>query len=175
MREAALPRPSASSLVRPEEQSSQLGQSEVPSPPDGASSNTRVRKRIVLAVVGALVVGGALVAWFATRGGDQKIRVDYTLEVVTDDSCAAFSSTGYSDIPYAGAELYDGSGNLLGFGSLDGGTDLSDSCTFFASFEADRASDGIYRITAGNENRGFLNYGSSDVVNGVLTVSAVLD
>ena len=67
----------------------------------------------------------------------------------------------------ADAELYDGSGTVLGFGALDGGVDTDTSCVFSATFTADESSDGTYRITAGNSNRGFLNYDDSDVIDGV--------
>ena len=128
---------------------------------------------IVVAVV-ALV---GIVA-FATRDkwlGGGTITVNYTLEVVSDSYCSDFANTGYDDIPYADAELYDGSGTVLGFGALDGGVDTDTSCVFSATFTADESSDGTYRITAGNSNRGFLNYDDSDVIDGVLSIDAIID
>jgi hypothetical protein len=104
-----------------------------------------------------------------------RINVVYKVEVVTTDYCEDFGDSGYSDIPNAEVELFDGSGNLLGFGTLNSGTDTDTSCIFVSTFQADRSSDGKYRITAGNSNRGFLNYDESELKLGkTLEVEAVI-
>ena len=81
---------------------------------------------------------------------------------------------GYSDIPFAEAEIIDGGGNLLGFGTLDGGVDLDESCVFSAEFTIEESSDGKYRATAGNTNRGYLNYTEADIVDGTLFIDAII-
>jgi hypothetical protein len=103
------------------------------------------------------------------------ITVVFTEEVVTDAYCSDFAETGYDDIPYHDAELFDGSGRLLGHGSLDGGTDTDSSCIFHATFSADRSTDGKYRLTVGNVNRGFLNYDESDLDDGTLYAQGYLE
>lgn len=141
-------------------------------PPAPAPATKRWMIPVVVAVAFL-----ALIA-FVTRDswlGPGTISVDYTVEVVTDAYCSDFANTGYDDLPFGEAELFDGSGTLLGHGILDGGTDTDTSCVFHATFTADASSDGNYRITAGNANRGFLNYSKDDVVDGVLTVDAIID
>ena len=132
---------------------------------------------LVAAVVVLVLVGAGVGAWLVVGNSDSKprtINVSYTDEVVTTDFCADFAETGYSDIPFAEAEIVDGGGNLLGFGSLDGGVELNESCVFSAEFTVDESSDGKYRATAGNTNRGFINYTDDDLVDGTLQVDAIL-
>ena len=135
-------------------------------------------KNGLAAVVVALVLVGAGVgAWLIFGKSDSKpkmVNVSYTVEVVTTDYCADFSDTGYSDIPFAEAEIIDGGGNLLGFGTLDGGIDLDDSCVFTAEFTIEESSDGKYRATAGNTNRGYINYTEADIVDGTLFIDAII-
>jgi hypothetical protein len=146
-------------------------------PPPTSSPKNGSKGLIIGLGVAALcaVVAVVLVVTRDSWLGRGQITVNYTLEVVTDSYCADFAGTGYDDIPFAEAELFDGSGTLLGFGRLDGGVDTDTSCVFTASFTADATSDGSYRITAGNGNRGFLNYTTGDVIDGVLTVDAVIE
>ena len=142
-------------------------------PPVATSSS---KNGLVIAVVVLLIAAG-IGAWFIfgkSDSGPKTINVTYTIEVVTTDYCADFSDSGYSDIPYAEAEIVDGGGNLLGFGSLDGGVDLDESCVFTAEFTIEASSDGKYRATAGNTNRGFINYTDDDLVDGTLQVDAIL-
>jgi len=147
-----------------------------PPPQDLAVPASSSKNGRVIAVVVLLIVAG-IGAWFIfgkSDSGPKTIKVTYTIEVVTTDYCADFSDSGYSDIPYAEAEIVDGGGNLLGFGSFDGGVDLDDSCVFTAEFTIEASADGKYRATAGNTNRGFLNYTDDDLVDGSLQVDAVL-
>ena len=142
-------------------------------PPVAASSS---KKGLVIAVV-VLLIGAGIGAWFIFGKSDSKpktIEVSFEVEVFTTDYCADFSDTGYSDIPFADAEIIDGGGNLLGFGTLDGGVDLDESCVFTAEFTIEESSDGKYRVTAGNTNRGYLNYTKADIVNGTLTIDAII-
>lgn len=135
------------------------------------------KKGLVAVIVAVVLIGAGVGAWLIFGKSDSKpktINVSYTVEVVTTDYCADFSDTGYSDIPYAEAEIIDGGGNLLGFGTLDGGVDLNESCVFTAEFTIDESSDGKYRATAGNSNRGYLNYTKADIVNGTLTIDAII-
>ena len=132
---------------------------------------------LVAAVVVLVLVGAGVAAWLVVGNSDsdpRTINVSYTVEVVTTDFCADFAETGYSDIPFAEAEIVDGGGNLLGFGSLDGGVDLDESCVFSAEFTVDESSDGKYRATAGNTNRGYINYTEADIVDGTLTIDAII-
>lgn len=84
---------------------------------------------------------------------------------------------GFNDIlPGTQVEVFDGSGRLLGFGSLGEAT-FSDECScavLQSAFEVPRSPDGLYRVTTGNSNRGFLNFSQADVVGGVLNVRAFL-
>ena len=144
----------------------------VPPPPPAKKS-----RKAAFIVAGAAVVAVAGVVVFLVSRGDSKlppVGVTYTIEVVTTEPCEDFSDTGYGDIPFAEAEVVDGSGNLLGFGTLDGGVDTDTSCIFTAVFEIDRSPDGKYRATAGNTNRGYINYTESDVKNGKLLVDAII-
>ena len=141
-------------------------------PPVAASSS---KNRLVIVVVLLIAAGiGAMLIFGKSDSGPKTINVNYTVEVVTTDYCADFSDTGYSDIPFADAEIIDGGGNLLGFGTLDGGVDLDESCVFTAEFTIEESSDGKYRVTAGNTNRGYLNYTKADIVNGTLTIDAII-
>ncbi|CAB4873345.1 MAG: hypothetical protein F2780_05710 [Actinobacteria bacterium] len=144
-------------------------------PPTPAPSSSK--NGLVAAVVVLVLVGAGVGAWLVVGNSDSKprtINVSYTDEVVTTDFCAGFAETGYSDIPFAEAEIVDGGGNLLGFGSLDGGVDLNESCVFSAEFTVDESSDGKYRATAGNTNRGYINYTEADIVDGTLTIDAII-
>lgn len=147
----------------------------IPPPPESPSQK---RKRAIListAILVAATLGvGAWMFFGRSDGPPASVKVVYSLEVVTTDYCANFAATGYSDIPYAEAEIVDGSGNLLGSGTLDGGIDLDASCVFSAEFTIDGSPDGKYRATAGNNNRGFLNYSEADVIEGVLEVYATI-
>lgn len=137
--------------------------------PQGSSS----RRRGTAIAVGAAVLLGAVGAAIWLGSADDSLMVDYT--IVVDKGCED-TSTGYGDIDAGtGVEVVDGSGRLLGFGTLDSGTDAGFlGCSYEASFEIAQASDGIYRVTSGNENRGYLNYTDGDVVDGTLEVSASL-
>lgn len=146
--------------------------SPVPTPPQPSS-----KKGLVAVIVVLVLVAAGVGAWLIFGNSDSKpkmVNVSYTVEVVTTDYCADFSDTGYSDIPFAEAEIIDGGGNLLGFGTLDGGVDLDESCVFSAEFTIEESSDGKYRATAGNTNRGYLNYTKADIVNGTLTIDAII-
>ena len=135
------------------------------------------KKGLVAVIVVLVLVGAGVGAWLIFGNSNSKLKmvnVSYTVEVVTTDYCADFSDTGYSDIPFADAEIIDGGGNLLGFGTLDGGVDLDESCVFTAEFTIEESSDGKYRATAGNTNRGYLNYTKADIVNGTLTIDAII-
>ena len=144
-------------------------------PPTPAPSSSK--NGLVVAVVALVLVGAGVGAWLIFGNSDSKpkmVNVSYTVEVVTTDYCADFSDTGYSDIPFAEAEIIDGGGNLLGFGSLDGGVDLDESCVFSAEFTIEESSDGKYRATAGNTNRGYINYTEADIVDGTLFIDAII-
>ena len=146
-----------------------------PTPAPSSSKNGLVVA--VVAVVALALVGAGVGAWLIFGNSDSKpkiVNVSYTVEVVTTDYCADFSDTGYSDIPFAEAEIIDGGGNLLGFGSLDGGVDLDESCVFSAEFTIEESSDGKYRATAGNTNRGYINYTEADIVDGTLFIDAII-
>jgi hypothetical protein len=70
----------------------------------------------------------------------------------------------------AQVKVTDGSGSLLGYGSLKAKEPAS--YTFLSTFPVKTSPDGFYVVTLGN--RGGLNYGKSDVINGVLSVTAQL-
>jgi hypothetical protein len=144
-------------------------------PPTPAPSSSK--NGLVAVVVALVLVGAGVGAWLIFGNSDSKpkmVNVSYTVEVVTTEYCADFSDTGYSDIPFAEAEIIDGGGNLLGFGSLDGGVDLDESCVFSAEFTIEESSDGKYRATAGNTNRGYINYTEADIVDGTLFIDAII-
>lgn len=137
-----------------------------PSQGESRAASGRARNRLWLGV-GALVAVLAVVGFVgcqAMRGGS--IEVDYSLIIL--DDC---SSWGYDDVT-AGSqvEVTDGSGKILGFGDLQ----EVGECMYEATFKVDKSTDGVYRVTTGNENRGYLNYSRDDVVDGKLTVSATL-
>lgn len=158
-------------------------------PPPPPPRRRHTGRWVALAAVVVLGLGGAAAAGLVLTtedsaadgdapaspfAADDSIRVEYTVEVVTDDYCANFGDTGYGDLPGGEVELFDGSGHLLGFGTLDSGDDTSTSCIFSVSFDAERSEDGLYRITSGNTNRGFINYNESELVNDTLYADAVL-
>jgi len=104
-----------------------------------------------------------------SQSANQTVTVVYTI--------ARGYGSGFNDVmPGTQVEVFDGSGRLLGFGSL-GAANFSDACScavLQSAFEVPRSTDGLYRVTAGNSNRGFLNFSQSDVVGGVLNVQAFL-
>lgn len=155
--------------------SEQIGAS--PPPPPPPSKKKQRRFVLVFVSLGLLCLFGGIVLFLLLEGDSkeaQTLRVNYSIEVITDEYCADFFDGGYSDIPFSDVEVFDGRGNLLGFGPLNGGVDTSDSCLFSADFEVGLASDGQYRVTVGNQNRGFLNYSDSDIDDGELIVESVL-
>jgi hypothetical protein len=125
----------------------------------------------VLAGVGALAVAGGVTAAVLARDADEDpMWVKYTIEVLGGE-CGA--DTGYDDIATGtDVEVTDGSGNMLGVGSLRATGD----CTFVDTFELTRRSeDGFYRVTSGNESRGYLSYTEDDLTeDGDLIVFATL-
>jgi hypothetical protein len=147
----------------------------IPPPPAVMSARgeeSSKRQLVILGMIAAIV----LVAFLLARGsgGDDSVTVEYTIEVFTDAYCEDFSGTGYDDLPFAEVEVIDGEGRLLGSSNLDGGYDLSNSCVFSAEFRIRKSGDGMYRITAGNSNRGYLNYNRDDISNGRLVAEASL-
>ena len=149
-------------------------QSGLPPPPQASSSVSGGLRWVALVVVAAAIAG--VVVFLATRSDSSKtVTIDYSIEVFTDTYCSDFGFTGYDDIPYGEVEVIDGDGTFLGSGTLDSGIDSTNSCLFSAVFEVKRASDGVYRVTVGNANRGYLNYGSDDLVGNRLTVEATLE
>ena len=128
---------------------------------------------IGLGVVAVAIAG--IVVFLVTRSDDRPpVVVEYTVEVMSDSYCEEFYLTGYDDIPYAEVVVIAGDGSLLGAGMLDGGYDTDDSCVFASTFEIRRSPDGFYRITAGNSNRGYLNYDEGDLRNNKLFVDATI-
>lgn len=147
----------------------------VPLPPPSPSSNASKKTGVFIGTGVAVVFLVALVVFLGTREGDKPpVRVEYTLEVFTDEYCEDFYMSGYGDLPYAEAEVIDGDGSLLGTGTLDGGYDTDNSCVFSSAFEVRRSPDGMYRITAGNINRGYLTYDEDDISNNRLVIEATL-
>lgn len=104
------------------------------------------------------------------------VNVQYSMTIEGDTCSDVRSGFGYDDIPFGEVEVFDGSQHMLGFGILDGGSSSvsAGDCYFFASFTVPPTTDGLYRITVGNNNRGFLNYNSDDVRGGALFADAVL-
>lgn len=93
-------------------------------------------------------------------------EVFYTVTV--PEACPDVADSGYSDIgPGVQAEAFDGSNNLLGYGVLThefpsaGGA----SCSFDVTFPVKMSPDGLYRVTSGNSNRGFINRAESDFLD----------
>ena len=149
--------------------------SPVPPPPPSSSSGSSKKTGLFVGLGIAVAAVVALAVFLATREGEKPpVQVEYTLEVFTDEYCDDFYMSGYGDIPYAEAEVIDGDGSLLGTGTLDGGYDTDDSCVFTARFEVRRSPDGMYRITAGNNNRGYLTYDEDDIVNNRLLIEATI-
>lgn len=141
-----------------------------PSPTDVPSGN-RKRSLRTAAIAGALalVAGGAALAF----SGPGEVAVDFAIDV--DKRCTD-TSYGYSDIDGGTeVEVVSGSGEFLGLGLLDYGDSLGYSrCTYSAEFTVDESPDGIYRVSAGNSNRGTLTYFEDDLEDGVLRVRANL-
>ena len=46
---------------------------------------------------------------------------------------------------------------------------------FSAEFTIEESSDGKYRATAGNTNRGYINYTEADIVDGTLSIDAIIE
>lgn len=145
-------------------------------PSSAAAPGRGPRRRIVrAALIGAGAAGvlaGPAIGYVYLTSEDS-VTVDYTITV--DKDCDD-TSLGYGDLDTGtGVEVVDGSGDLLGFATLGVGTDAGVAgCEYRASFEISPAGDGIYRVTAGNENRGYLNYDDEDIVDGTLQVTASL-
>ena len=92
--------------------------------------------------------------------------VVYTVTIYK--ACADAADSGYSDIgPGVQAEAFDGSNNLLGYGVLTDESPSVDgaSCIFDVTFPVKVSPDGLYRVTAGNSNRGFINRNESDFLD----------
>jgi hypothetical protein len=104
------------------------------------------------------------------------VRVVYT--VGTDRSPygnGCEDNGGYDDIDSGvPATVQDGHGTILGAGVLEATTSDANSCNYEASFTVRPSTDGIYRATAGNDNRGFLNRTDADVHFGVLHLDAYI-
>jgi hypothetical protein len=135
-----------------------------------SSLGRRLRWPLVGLAAAAAVAGAVVAVW--TMVGEDSVAVHYS--IVVDKSCDDFS-TGYDDISTGtSVEVVDGAGRLLGFGDLGLGIDVGYECQYTADFEVTRSGDSIYRVTSGNENRGYLNFSDDDVIDGTLSVSAVL-
>lgn len=127
-----------------------------------------------------MVVLAVLVAG-CSSGGDKPaedpvdaVRVDFAV-VIRDSSCAEATAGGYDDLPDAQVEVFDGGGNLLGFGALDDGKWDGTNCQFTAPFFTVKPSgDGLYRVHAGNDNRGFVNATEDDLLGDRLRVRGEL-
>jgi hypothetical protein len=112
----------------------------------------------------------------------QPRTVSYSIALHLSSSEYAFHTCdgdhgGYDDIhDGAQVEVTDGLGKLLGVGDLfqtDGGP-IGPTCTYAASISVEKSSDGFYRVTSGNNNRGYLTYKEADFKNNTLTVKASL-
>ena len=100
------------------------------------------------------------------------VSVIYFLTVAK--SCSD-TDTGFDDIDQGTeVEVFDGAGNLLGFGNLGKGSKSDGKCSYTAEFPVQVSPDGLYRVTAGSDSRGFLNFRESDLVDGTLLVMASL-
>lgn len=132
-------------------------------------SNNRVLMGAGAGAVAVLALGGMI----AAASGPSTITVDYSLTL--DESCYS-TSFGYSDIDSTTqVEVVDGSGTLLGSSYLGTGTSSGyGSCKYSTTFTAKSSSDDLYRVTAGNSRRGYLNYDESDLVSDTLTINATL-
>jgi hypothetical protein len=143
---------------------------------------------VPLIVVSILVIVLGAVALAARGGGSEgnpttastapkskpEHRVRYTVEV--DKSCDDFD-TGYDDIDVGTeVEVVDGSGTLLGVGEIVHAYPSGARCQYSSEFfDVKKAEDGFYRVTAGNENRGYLNKSEEDFSgSGTLVVNASL-
>jgi hypothetical protein len=153
----------------------------VPNPP-----SARKRWTILAVVAAAIVIFAGILTAVSTSEPKIKanvapgfdlvrsnyVEVSYTVTLL-GETCR-MSNNGYDDIPYGEAEIFDGSGHLLGYGSMDGGVQSNGSCFIQANFTVERSGDGMYRATVGNTFRGYLNYSEADVVDDVLIVDATL-
>lgn len=136
---------------------------------------------MIVGVVLLVVAIGAVAVVLGTRGGkSSKITMEYsvTLRLRSDNdiSCRG-DHGGYNDITNgAEVEVTDGKGTLLGVGDLllDGTSSTGIECVYRSSFPIKTSSDGFYRATSGNANRGYLTHPASEVSDGKLTVDAVL-
>ena len=146
-----------------------------PVPPSGppAAAGSKTGLYIGLGLLVAAIVG--IVVFVGSRGSDDSpIILEYSVEVFTSDYCDDFYMTGYSDVPYSEVVVVDGEGDVLGTSTLDGGVDTDNSCVFSTTFEIERSSTGVYRVTSGKSTRGFVNYRDSDIRNGRLVADVSL-
>lgn len=171
--DAKVPLPEAAS---PEEQSTTKDQS-------NTTRNALIAVGLVVLVGIGVVVGLILLDDQGGESGDPSdvvseitsVEVDYQLLLGESCSHAFGEFDGYSDIDLGTEiEVVDGSGNLLGFGNIEDSKNVGSSCLYSASFTIEPSPDDVYRVTAGNESRGYLNFRSSDVVDGTLTVESSL-
>lgn len=136
------------------------------------SRRSLLRDKRLLGISAAGVAALATAGMWAA-GTNSALAVEYSITV--GESCYD-TSIGYDDIDIGtDVEVVDGAGSLLGFGNLQTQESSGyDECTYTSSFEVSEAADGIYRVTAGNSNRGYLNYSEDDFVDGTLQVHATL-
>jgi hypothetical protein len=155
-------------------------------PPPPPPAKKKIWGFVALGVAGvvALLVAGVVIVMAqsedsapaittTTKAEREEVMVYYSI-TLNDALCSHEYDTydGYSDITEGTeVEVFDGSGNLLGFGSL-GECDLS--TTYSATFPVRISGDGVYRITLGNDNRGYLNYTEDDIIGGNLYSQASL-
>jgi hypothetical protein len=108
------------------------------------------------------------------------VTVAYTITLTLDNEYEVQTCDGnhggYSDIDNGTeVDVMNGSGKLLGTGNLSrSGSSGGSVCTYSATFTANRSADGFYRVTSGNNNRGYLSYKEADVQHGTLSISASL-
>lgn len=158
-----------------------------PEPPKKRRGRKRFFTVLAFSVAAVLLGAGGLV--FALTGRDHSVsgavaedavhpyvsvEYDIVLSAPCDHTYEDFD--GYSDIDIgASVDVFDGSGNLLGFGYLATNAESGSTCRYEAApFTVLQSDDGIYRVTSGNENRGYLNYTERDIIGGTLYVSATL-
>ena len=122
-------------------------------------------------IISALVLGAfATFIVINNSSSQRKIDVTFNLTFRDDLTCDEIANSPYSDFLTQPAEVYDNSENLLGSGVMDAGEIIGGECVFSSKFEIKGSKDGAYRASAGNSERGLINFLEDDVVEDRLLI-----
>jgi|GEM_PF-3457132 len=122
-------------------------------------------------IISALILGAfATFVVVNSSSSERKIDVTFNLTFRSDLTCDEISNSMYSDFLTQPAEVYDNSENLLGSGIMNAGEIIGGECVFSSKFKIKGSEDGAYRASAGDSERGLINFLEDDVVKDRLLI-----